>query len=85
MSEKSKYAETLNALVDMQSSVAYAVRRQTLINAEQAIVELEQQRDELLAAARAVVGLATVHFPGYHLPSIAIKQCEEAIAKVESK
>lgn len=56
MSEKSEYAVLLNALCDMQSSPVYAVRRQALAEAELAIVDLEGQRDELLALMKQIIG-----------------------------
>src|SRR3990172_1145269 len=45
----SAYAETLNALCDMQASPAYAVRKAVLVAAENAITALERD----LAALRA--------------------------------
>lgn len=46
----SQHADTLNALADMQQSIAYAVRRQVLADAERIIVEQEQ---EILRMRRA--------------------------------
>lgn len=45
----SRYAETLNALYNMQNSPAYAVRKQVLVDAEAAIVSLESQLAEAQA------------------------------------
>lgn len=42
---KSKYANLLNQLSDMQESPAYAARKQVLAEAERLIVELEQDAE----------------------------------------
>lgn len=45
--QKSQHAEILNALDEMQASVAYAARRHYLAKAEQIIVQQEQRIAEL--------------------------------------
>lgn len=52
---KSSSASLLNALVDMQASPAYAVRKEVLMQAESAIVSLEKQRDELIYLLEDVI------------------------------
>lgn len=47
MSIKTKYANLLNALNDMASSPAYALRREDLRNAERIILAQEQQIKQL--------------------------------------
>jgi len=51
----SKHADTLNALDEMQQSVAYAVRRSVLADAERIIVRQEETIAELLAALEEIV------------------------------
>jgi hypothetical protein len=46
---KSDYADLLNALVDMQGSPAYALRRRVLERAESVIIGLEQENRQLKA------------------------------------
>jgi hypothetical protein len=54
VSIKSTFAELLNNLDAMQESPAYAVRKEVLGRAERVIVDLESQRDKLLAALKEV-------------------------------
>jgi hypothetical protein len=49
---KSQHGKLLNALDDMQRSLAYALRRDTLAEAEQLILRQEQRIAELEAAPR---------------------------------
>lgn len=46
MSNESKYADTLNALDEMQKSIAYAARRSVLADAERIIEKLEKNLDK---------------------------------------
>jgi hypothetical protein len=52
---KSKYADTLNALVEMQDSMAYAVRKSDLVKAEIAIVTLEKRDAVAVSALKEIV------------------------------
>lgn len=51
----SRFADTLNALVDMQESLLYAARRPVLNAAERAIVQLESEVHVMKSALNSLV------------------------------
>lgn len=53
----SKHADLLNALDQMQASIAYAVRKPVLIQAERVIVNQEEKINELEKDLAAVVAM----------------------------
>ena len=57
----SKYADTLNALDQMQSSPVYAVRKYVLAAAERIIVDLETELTTCQAELAAVRELLSIH------------------------
>lgn len=54
---KSRYADTLNALDEMQQSIAYAARRPVLAEAERIIVYVEQRCKRLESVLHRIADL----------------------------
>ena len=59
MSTKSKHADLLNALDEMQQSVAYAVRRDVLARAERVILSQEEEIQDLRRELRGAAAEAS--------------------------
>lgn len=51
---KNRFSDVLNALDEMQQSIAYAARRHVLCQAEQIIVELDEERRTLRLEVEAL-------------------------------